>query len=120
MSHGGCENIWEGANVLPGETLRRIAEDLQRRHLGGLGLKSEVPCLAKNSERLPLRSVQTLRQPTSQFSLHRILFDRRRGPRAAGWDRAVPIDVAGEVHHGGHSEEARHCADQKRVVLQAQ
>jgi hypothetical protein len=48
----------------------------------------------------------------STLRLHRILFDSLGGPRATGRYRAVPIEVAGEVHHGGHGEETCHCANE--------
>ncbi len=58
--------------------------------------------------------------PEELSRLHRIPFDSRRRRRATGWYRAVPIDVAGEVHYRGHGEKACHCSDHKSVVLQAQ
>ncbi len=56
----------------------------------------------------------------NKFFLHRILFDSLGGPQATGCYRAVPIDFAGEVHHRGHREKARHGTNQKRIVLQTQ
>lgn len=56
-----------------------------------------------------------MRAPAAQFLcveqvvLLCILSSSFGGLQAASWERTVPIDVAGKIHHRSHTEKARYC-----------
>lgn len=85
------------------------------------GLSAPESEWAPSAKALPSQSASRAKNFNSLLPvLTFALLDNRRGLHGGRGNRAIPVDVAGEVHHCGNCQKACYRAHQKGVVLKPQ